>query len=215
MFIEKMTSLKLRLHFSLVLALSLGVLARPGPARAEEPSQNGNAALNGRIVDSIVIINRNIYDTSDPEYESFIFRWANRLHRKTRKWVIGNEVLLESGSPYSSDLADETARNLRRSLPIYDAWIESDTLSDGRLVVRVITIDQWTLSGGVNAKREANEISYSFGLTDRNFLGHNQFVSSTYYVEASETNHARATFADNRLLGKPLRLEVDYSDDPR
>lgn len=218
MFIEVMElscRMKSRSHRVALAALSLFALSMIGTSSAEGSNQEALVGLSGRIVDSIVIDNRSIYDTSDPAYKSFIFRWANRLHRKTRKWVVANEVLLRVGSPYSPDLADETARNLRRSLPIYDAWVESDTLADGRLVVTVVTIDQWSLSGGGSAKREANEINYWVGLTERNFLGHNQFVSGTYFIEASEADHVRATFADNRLFGLPVRLELDYSDDPR
>lgn len=218
MFIEVMElscRLKSRSHRVALAALSLFVLSTIGTSSAEELEQRTLVGLSGRTVDSIVIDNRNIYDTSNPAYQSFIFRWANRLHRKTRKWVVANEVLLRVGAPYSPELADETARNLRRSLPIYDAWVESDTLADGRLVVTVVTIDQWSLSGGGSAKREANEINYWVGLSERNFLGHNQFMSGTYFIEASEADHARATFADNRLFGLPVRLELDYSDDPR
>ena len=218
MFIQEMDlsgCLKSRSHRIVITALFLGILSLAGAPSAEESNKDTPTGLSGRIVDSIVIDNRNIYDTSDPAYKSFIFRWANRLHRKTRKRIVKDEILLEVGSPYSPDLAEETARNLRQNLPLYDAWVKSDTLADGRLVVTVVTIDQWSLSGGVNAKREANEINYWVGLTDRNFLGHNQFISTKYFIEASETDHARATFADNRLFGMPVRLELDYSDDPR
>lgn len=209
------TRLKPRSHLVAIAALSLGLLVLTASTAALESKSVASTPLDGRIVDSVVIDNRNIYDTSDPNYRSFIFRWANRLHRKTRKRIVKNEILLQVGSPFSLDLAEETARNLRRNLPIYDAWVESDTLADGRLVVTVVTIDQWSLSGGASAKREGNEINYWVGLTEKNFLGHNQFVSATYFIEASEVDHVRGTFADNRILGQPVRLELDYSDDPR
>ncbi|MCK4462332.1 MAG: hypothetical protein KAW46_11045, partial [candidate division Zixibacteria bacterium] len=159
--------------------------------------------------------NRNIYDTTDPRYDNFIFRLANRFHRKTRRQIVAREVLLKVGVLFSQDLADETARNLRQRLPIYDAWIRTDTLPNGHFLVRVVTIDQWSLSGGASFRRESNEINYWIGAGERNFLGLNQVVGATYFVEASEADHARVTFADNRLFGWPVRFKADYSDDPR
>ena len=195
-------------------ALSLGVLSLTGTSFAENTIQGDSLGFTEKIVDSIIIDNRNIYDTSDPAYKSFIFRWTNRLHRKTQKPIVRDEILLKVGSPYSADLAEETARNLRQNLILYDAWVMTDTLPDGRLVVTVVTVDQWSLSGGFNAKREANETNYWVGLTDRNFLGHNQYVSSTYYIKSSEANFVHANFADNRMFGRPVSMELDYSNNP-
>lgn len=199
----------------LIAALFLGGVALVGPSYAQESNQDSISVFQGRIVDSIVVDVRSIYDTSDPAYSRFLFRWANRLHRNTRMRIVKNEILLKVGSPYSPELADETERNLRRNLPIYDAWVRPDTLADGRLIIRVVTVDQWSLSGGFNIKREANEINYSMGLTEKNFLGHNQLISFTHFVENSEADHSQVKFIDNRLFGRSVRLAADYSDDPR
>jgi len=187
--------------------------ARSSKAEADSAAARAQEATP-LIVDSIEIDNRNIYDTSDPEYDNFFFHLANRLHRKTRRHVVEREVLLEVGAPYSSDLADETARNLRERLPIYDAYVYTDTLPNGRLLVRVVTIDQWSLSGGASLRREANETSYWVGATERNFLGLNQYISATYYVESDEDDHSQVYFYDNRILGRPLALSAGYSNDP-
>ncbi len=201
---------------ALLVGLSAAVAVvsvRPATAQIAEPKAPSGSV--GPVVDSILIDNRNIYDTTDPRYDNFIFRLANRFHRKTRRQIVAREVLLKVDAPFSQDLADETARNLRRRLPIYDAWIQTDTLPNGHLLVRVVTIDQWSLSGGASFRRESNEINYWVGATERNFLGLNQMLSATYFVEASEADHARITFADNRLFGWPVRFIADYSDDPR
>ncbi len=191
------------------------IVVSVGPAIAQMAEPNTPPGDIGPVVDSILIDNRNIYDTTDPRYDNFIFRLANRFHYKTRRQIVAREVLLEVGVPFSQDLADETARNLRQRLPIYDAWIQTDTLPNGHLLVRVVTIDQWSLSGGASFRRESNEINYWLGATERNFLGLNQMVSATYFVEASETDHVRVAFADNRLFGRPIRFRFDYSDDQR
>jgi len=217
-FIDKMLPCLPSLTALLLLVTWLLVAPVARPAQTVDiPTVGLQAKTNGPapIVDSIEIDNRNIYDTSDPQYDNFIFRAANRFHRKTRRHIVEREMLLEVGAPYSAELAAETARNLRQRLPIYDAYVYTDSLPGGGLLVRVVTIDQWSLSGGASFRREANELNYWIGVTERNFLGLNQFVSATYFVEASEADHARLSFADNRLFGRPVRLGVDYSDDPR
>ena len=171
-------------------------------------------AHEGLLVDSIVIDNRNIYDTKKARYDNFVFRTANALHWTTRKRVVGREVLLHVGEPYSQELAEETARNLRRRLTLYDAWVETSLLPNGHLLVRVVTVDQWSISGGFNISREGNELRYQIGVTDKNLLGNNQLLDIAYFFREIEDDHLITHLSDNRLLGWPLSLGVDYSNDP-
>ena len=112
---------------------------------------------DGQIVDSIVIEPRNIFDTNDPRYSGFIFKSTNRLHIVTRAAVIRRELLLSEGEPFSAKLAEETARNLRSGYAIYDAWTEVESLPNGHLLVRLITIDQWSLTGGFTISKSGSE----------------------------------------------------------
>ncbi|MCK4301460.1 MAG: hypothetical protein KAW91_01730 [candidate division Zixibacteria bacterium] len=172
------------------------------------------AAHEGLFVDSIVIDNRNIYDTENAKYGNFVFKTANALHWTTRKRVVRREVLLRVGEPYSQELAEETARNLRRCLTLYDAWVETSLLPNGHLLVRVVTIDQWSISGGFNVNREGNEVRYQIGVADKNLLGNNQFFDIAYFFREIEDDHLTTHLADNRVFGWPLSLGVDYSNDP-
>lgn len=168
----------------------------------------------GIVVDSIVIENRNMFDTDTKRYRHFIFKTANKLHYKTRRRVIKREVLFEVGEQFSPDLAEETARNLRQRLPLYDAWIETETLANGHLLVRIVTIDEWSLSGGLSFSRDGNETRYNLGLTERNLLGNNQFLSAEYFVQPSDDNYVIARFTDKRIFGKPYAVAVGYGDNP-
>lgn len=163
------------------------------------------------IVDSIVIDNREIFDTSDPDYDAFIFKWANHLHIVTRQKVIAREVLLEVGEPYSSELAHETERNLRGRLSIYDAWVRPEVLPDDRLLVRVVTIDQWSLTGGVTVSQEGQDYEYEIGFDEDNFLGNNQTVSFYFVDPADEDTFLRGKFLDYRFYGRPFLLSAQYS----
>lgn len=181
----------------------------PGVAPTTVTSQ-----YDGMTVDSLAVDNRNIYDTSQDEYDNFLFRAANALHIKTRKAVIRREILLKVGEPYRQDLAEETARNLRSHLAIFDAWVTPELLPNGDLLVRVTTVDQWSLAGGFMFAREGNETTYEVGFDEKNLLGYNQTLAATYFVPAEEKNHIESLFRDRRILGKPLSFAIDYSGDP-
>jgi len=167
--------------------------------------------VEGAIIDAVVIDNRDIFDTSDPAYDAFIYRWANRLHIVTRRRVISREVLLREGDPYSEELARETERNLRRRLSIYDAWVYPEMSEDGRSVLRVVTVDQWSLLGGVTVSQEGQYRDYSIGFDEANFLGNNQAVSLYFVDPARESSFLRAGFLDYRLWGRPFFFSTQYS----
>ena len=51
----------------------------------------------GRLIDSIIIDNRNIYNTDDPRYSGLLFRLANGLHIVTKENIIRHELLFTVG----------------------------------------------------------------------------------------------------------------------
>ncbi|UCE24327.1 MAG: BamA/TamA family outer membrane protein [Candidatus Zixiibacteriota bacterium] len=180
----------------------------------QQPVAGDQVSFDGLEIDSVIIENRNIYDTDDDAYDRFIFRLANRLHIKTRRYIIQREVLLKRGDPFSHQLAEESSRNLRANLKIYDAWIETSLLPNGKLLMKVVTIDQWSLAGGLNYSREGNETKYQIGAEEENFLGNNQFISFYYFAQSDDDNFIETRFFDNRFLGQRYRLALDYGSDP-
>ncbi|HKK20674.1 MAG TPA: hypothetical protein VJ983_04305 [candidate division Zixibacteria bacterium] len=197
----------------LLTVLSVAVLL-PEFVKASGFPEPASSRFDGQTIDSIVIDNRNIFDTTRSAYRSFIFKLANRLHVRTKRWAIRYELLLKKGEPYSEELAEESARNMRGRLALYDAWIAPEQLPDGRLLVRVVTIDQWSLTGGAEYLREGHETTYNFGLEERNLLGTGQYVSLNYYDRSIEGNYFDANYLNRRLLGNPIRISFDYSSNP-
>lgn len=170
--------------------------------------------FDGLLVDSIVIENRNIYNTSEKRYDNFIFKTANKLHFVTRAGIIKRELLFQEGDPYSSELAEEIGRNLRARYILYDAWVVPELLADGTLLVRVVTIDQWSLLGGLAIRRDGNETNYQVGFEEKNFLGYNQLITCDYFIQENDDNFFKASFIDERFRGKPLYVDLSYSDEP-
>jgi hypothetical protein len=164
----------------------------------------------GLLIDSLVIENRNIFDLSSQDYDAFIYRTANKFHLRTRKNVIGRELLLAKGQLFDPELAEETTRNLRSLNIIYDAWIEAELLDNNRLFVTVITVDVWSLSGGVSISRDGNEDRLRLGVKEKNFLGRNQRISFDYVIEEQRPNYAIAEFFDRRFLGAPMSVGLLY-----
>jgi len=197
-----------------VILLLLAVL--PGTICAEEVDSSLSEQFDpeGRIIDSIIIDTRNIYEVDGGGLDAFLFRTANKLHRVTRPKIVERELLFAIGETYSTEVAEETARNLRTRLPFNDAWIETDSTEDGGVIVTVVTRDQWSLLGAIRISRDGNETDYQFGLEERNFLGRNQFVSFDFFVKQEDGNFVRWRLDDPRLWGYPIQVGAVYNDDP-
>lgn len=165
-------------------------------------------------VDSIEIDNRNIYDLSLKEFDNFLFKTANKLHYRTKKSVIIRELLLKKGDLFSYELADESTRNLRLSLAIFDARYEVVQISSTSVLLRIITIDKWSLTGGLDVNRIGNETNYKLNFKEKNFLGNNQFLNFEYFIRETEENYSAFTFQDKRIFGAPFRTTFQYSNNP-
>jgi outer membrane protein assembly factor BamA len=204
--------------FALLALLSPGSRARgTGADLVAGNGQTGSLAhYDGLIIDSIVIDNRNIYDVTDPRYSGLLFRAANKLHVVTRKNTIRKELLFREGGPFSSTLAVETVRNLRNRLRLYQSWLEVEKLKpSGNLRVKVVTVDQWSFSGGVEVSREGNRNRYRVWGEEQNLLGRNLYLDLEFHSVEQERNFLTGRFLDKRLFGKSYSLAFDYSDDPR
>ena len=202
-----------------VLAVTVTLLT-PTPTLAAGRGDSVRTKVNSTIlfdgiqIDSVIIENRNIYDTDEEGYDKFIFKLANKLHLKTNRYIVNRELLLKKGDLFSTDLAEESSRNLRKNLKVYDAWIEAEALPNGNVLMKVVTIDEWSLTGGLNYSREGNVTRYKIGLEEENFLGNNQFLSFYYFAQSDDENFVETRFFDNRFLGKSYSLRLDLNNDP-
>lgn len=188
---------------------------QPGGDDIEHPVQADLVVYDGLIIDSIEIENRKIYDTEQKPYNNFFFRTANKLHVKTKRSVIARELLCEVGGEFSSELAEETTRNLRSRYVIYDAWNEVTLMSDSSVLWKIVTIDEWSFAGGFEVSREGNEYLYLLGFDEKNFLGFNQSLSLDYYIQQKDDNYIETSFRDYRILGYPFSFSVVYRDNPK
>ncbi len=196
--------------FELLLIVAFVLFGRPPRAAVDEADSLEN---DGPVIDSVVIENNDIFDTSDPEYDSWVYSLANEFHIRTKKGVIAREVLLKPGDPYSRELADETGRNLRALPYIYEARVVLDT-SDGLNCLKVITSDRWTLAGGPSISRSSRETIYKLGLQELNLLGYGQQLEADYYIREYQEDYLEASLFERRLLNSRQSLYLYYNGDP-
>src|SRR5580698_6733687 len=133
------------------------------PRPADVPS---DAALEaaGAVIGNVEIATRNIFDESDPREANGLFRLADRLHIRTKHATIQAQLLFASGDQYRGRKLAETERVLRLLPYVYDARIVPVRYAGGKVDVRVITKDVWTLSPGISFSRSGGTNDSKFNL---------------------------------------------------
>src|SRR5207253_1141371 len=96
--------------------------------------------------DTIIVVNRNVFDLQEADAPSFIARLANRLHARTRAAVIRGTLLVNPGDRYDSARVAESERALR-NLSVFSRVRIDTTRLEGHLALRVATTDGWHGSG--------------------------------------------------------------------
>jgi hypothetical protein len=165
-------------------------------------------------IDSVIIVNKNIFETDSAEYNYWPFRLANKLHIRTRKFVIERELLLKRGDFFSRSLADETERNLRALPFLWSAEVELYQDANGRNIMKVTTSDTWTLLVGPSINHSASETTFRLRFEEQNLFGLGQFLSFRYFFRNFDDNYHVVSFRENRLLNSRYFLEIYHSTDP-
>lgn len=140
------------------------------------PSDAQMEAAHARI-GKIEVRTVQIFDLTDPADNNWLFRTADRLHKRTRDSVILAQLLFRSGDPYSRRILEETARNIRlNSSFLREPVIQPIRYHDGLVDIEVITHDVWTFEPGVNFSRSGGTNSTSVDVADANFLGFGKYI---------------------------------------
>ena len=180
------------------------------PRPADVPSDRVMEAA-GAVVGKIDIEIKNIFDESDPRENTGLYRLADHLHLRTKRKAIQAQLLFKSGEPYSGRRLAETERNLRLLLYIYDAHVVPVRFFDGKVDVKVITKDVWTLSPGISFGRAGGTNATSYNLQDTNFLGWGKTVEVSRTSNVDRTSKA-IEYADPNVLWSKWTAALAYVD---
>jgi outer membrane protein assembly factor BamA len=140
------------------------------PRPADVPS-DAELEAAGAVIGRIDIDTRNIFNEHDPRETNGLFMLANRVHIRTKPGAIKAQLLFASGDKYRASALAETERNLRLLDYLYDARVVPVHYAEGKVDVKVITKDVWTLTPGVSIGRAGGVNSTSFDIQDENLLG--------------------------------------------
>jgi hypothetical protein len=169
------------------------------PRPADLPS-DGELEAAGAVIGNIDIDIRNIFDESDARETNGLFRLANHLHLRTKHATIKAQLLFASGDKYTARKLAETERTLRLLSYIYDARIVPVRYAAGKVDVKVITKDVWTLSPGISFGRAGGSNSTNFNLQDTNFLGWGKALQVSHGSTVDRTSNTVA-WTDPNVFG--------------
>ncbi|WP_426745205.1 BamA/TamA family outer membrane protein [Myxococcus faecalis] len=191
-----------------------GATVEPPPARAPGLTQeNYEEALvveslvrHGRQVDpspegkplsDVLVDTEEVVVESDP-YPDFL----NIFHVRTRDEVVRREVLLPLGQPYSTRLAEETARNLR-ALRLFSVVrvVPLVGKTPGTVSLLVVTKDIWSLRLNSDFSAVGSLLQYlRLQGTEQNFLGRGKKLAVDFILRL-DTLSLGQSYTDPRVLG--------------
>jgi outer membrane protein assembly factor BamA len=165
----------------------------------------------GAVVGEIIIDNQNIFDLRDPRDDTKLFRLANRLHPRTRAYIVRRQLLFRSGDRYSRRLLDETERLLRADRYFYDAWIRPTRYHDGKVDLRVTTRDVWTLNPGFNFGRSGGSNSTGVQIEELNVAGSGTSLKLSHSKDVDRSS-SQIEFGDMNAFGTWTNIDLNYAD---
>jgi outer membrane protein assembly factor BamA len=180
------------------------------PRPADLPSDSELEAA-GAVIGNIDLDVRNIFDESDAREANGLFRLANHLHVRTKRSTIKAQLLFASGEKYAARKLAETERALRLLSYIYDARVVPVRYADGKVDIKVITKDVWTLSPGISFGRAGGSNSTNFNILDSNFLGWGKALQVSRGSSVDRTSDT-VSWSDPNVLGSKWTSAAAYVD---
>jgi hypothetical protein len=178
------------------------------PRPADLPSDSELEAA-GAVIGNVDIDIRNIFDESDSRERNGLFMLANHLHIRSKHATVKAQLLFASGDKYTARKLAETERALRLLSYVYDARVVPVRFADGKVDVKVITKDVWTLSPGLSFGRAGGSNSTNFNLQDSNFLGWGKALQVSHGSTVDRTSNTVA-WSDPNVLGSKWTAAAAY-----
>ncbi|HYR99580.1 MAG TPA: hypothetical protein VEO58_11225, partial [Gemmatimonadales bacterium] len=138
-------------------------------------------------IDTIIVVNRNVFDLQAADAPPFIARLANRLHARTRAGVIRSTLLVNPGDRYDSARVAESERALR-NLNVFSRVRIDTTRLDGRLALRIATADGWSTKPQLGYSSAGGDVTWMVGLVEDNLLGTAASLTAVYNKTPDRTS---------------------------
>ena len=162
-------------------------------------------------IDTVIVENGNVFDGNDAAPD-WVASLANRLHMRTRPWVIRRRLLLDRGDRFDAARMEESERSLR-TLGVFRS-VRVDTVrspQDGRLALRAITSDGWSTQPQASFTSVGGDQTWSVGIIERNFLG-TATELALVYGRNPDRSSLDFKFRNRQIFGRRTSLEARYGD---
>ncbi len=190
------------------------VAARTDPVERKRPAEvpdDATLEAAGARIGTVTIRALDVFDTSRPDENTWLFRTANRLHVNSRETTIVDRLLFRAGDPYKGRLLEESERLLRDTRYLYDAAVRPVRYVDGVVDIEVVTRDVWTLNPGISFGRSGGKSTSGFELEELNLFGQG---SQLNFKQLNEVDRDITSFryVDRQLGSTWWALELEHSD---
>lgn len=200
----------LLLHGGIMLAEDSETDASEVAATAERPSERQPDPLDGLPIVRIVLVRRDIFDTTDPSTDAWPYRLANALHITSTEAFVRRMLLFTEGDPYRSFAAEESERLLRGTDLVNPVTITARRV-EGGVEVTVDTRDRWTLQVGGKLGLFGSRSDYGFSFDESNLLG-NGWALGLRYRSNDERSSWTYSVYDPNILGSRWRARLEHED---
>ncbi|HEX6999880.1 MAG TPA: BamA/TamA family outer membrane protein [Gammaproteobacteria bacterium] len=192
--------------------------ARPEAAESAE-TERARAAeramleRRGARIGAVKVTIDNVFDTTNPAEDKPLYRWANRVHIKTRESVIREVLLFEPGDPFEGRVLDESARLLREKGYLAEATVEHGEYDEATntVEVEVWVRDAWSLAPDIKLGRSGGENEWGIGLSDGNLLGTGRDLTVSYSSDV-DRDETFAAYGNPNVFGSRVQLDVELGN---
>jgi hypothetical protein len=199
------------------LSLALGAVAvwLAGAAAAQQPAGGGltreGLEQAGATIRAIYVTVDNIFDPNNPDEDKALYRWANKVHVRTRESVIRDVLLFGPGDKFAARLLDESARTLRARGFIAEATVEPGAYdaATNSVDVNVRVRDSWSLAFDLKLNRKGGHTEWGIGLSDNNLLGTGKTLEVVHESEI-DRDHTALGYVDGNVFGSRVQLRTSF-----
>ena len=165
----------------------------------------------GAKIGSIRIIQRPIFDTTDPKQDNVLYRTLNALNTPTWESALRAQLVFVEGDLYQPGLLEESERVLRQREYLTAAWVGVTRICGDDVEVSVLARDTWTLLPTLGLTRSGGENTTNAGISDPNFLGSGKSLGISYTKDPDRSE--TSVFVDDpNVAGSHWQAGFSYDD---
>src|SRR3989475_2983439 len=175
--------------------------------------QSGSPAVrpaDPQTIDTVIVENRNIFDREDAAPD-WVAHLANKLHMRTRQWVIRKRLLLNRGDPFDLARVEESERALRNLGVFRQVRVDTVRQPDGKLALRAVTADGWSTQPQASFTSVGGDNTWEVGFIERNFLG-TATELALIYGRNPDRSRLDLEFINPHFFSRRTLINARYSD---